>query len=638
MLNNSFLRKENLIHNPQMDDNIKNQTYEIYNKEDLSPSNTLDIGKEQIKENIDNYDSDIDDPKYRPNTNILINQNENYIIDNNVENKYLDKNNEYNIIKSKHPLYCYKFHNYDNIKITDKENLYQNNNILELQNENELLKEELFKRAQIIKNKDEIIAEYQSLLTNFKNKFIQYETMNNQLKQQIIFLEQILNTKNNEQNINTTKKDIDGNENENENNNIMFYKQQIDELQSQYDLHTKKLNEKYKEKEKLLMKEKNEQFTKVSKNIEQIKLENEKLKSETINNQLEINTLKEQLENNEEEKNEIINQKNKENLKLKEKLSEKEKEIKEIENDYNQKINKLEEQINLLKDENNNLLNNINENQDKTNNYESEIINLKNNNDMLNNELNQANIGINNKDAVINQFKNQIEELNQLLIQSEEDLKSFEENKQQEFAEYNNQIELLIQEKNILQAQNIELTENLSIANENLKKFNELISDKYSNIEAELYRKNNINENLEKKYNDVLKQVKKKENILNKENMQLKEILNKDMEESDINNKNKIQNYALYKTIMGNKGGVNPIIGNNINNNMLNTAINTNAILNNNEKKIIQKNEIDYEDFTYNYMIPNSSYIDPKEDGQKKTLNEFKSLLNKIDEKLDMNI
>ena len=171
-----------------------------------------------------------------------------------------------------------------------------------------------------------------------------------------------------------------------------------------------------------------------------------------------------------------------------------------------------------------------------------------------------------------------------------------------------------------------------------MKKFNELISDKYSNIEAELYRKNNINENLEKKYNDVLKQVKKKENILNKENMQLKEILNKDMEESDINNKNKIQNYALYKTIMGNKGGVNPIIGNNINNNMLNTAINTNAILNNNEKKIIQKNEIDYEDFTYNYMIPNSSYIDPKEDGQKKTLNEFKSLLNKIDEKLDMNI
>ena len=45
--------------------------------------------------------------------------------------------------------------------------------------------------------------------------------------------------------------------------------------------------------------------------------------------------------------------------------------------------------------------------------------------------------------------------------------------------------------------------------------------------------------------------------------------------------------------------------------------------------------------YNYNNNITNtnntnSSYIDPKEAGQKKTLNEFKKLLNKIDEKLDM--
>ena len=37
-----------------------------------------------------------------------------------------------------------------------------------------------------------------------------------------------------------------------------------------------------------------------------------------------------------------------------------------------------------------------------------------------------------------------------------------------------------------------------------------------------------------------------------------------------------------------------------------------------------------------NYKISSSSYVDDKEAGQKKTLNEFKTLLNKINEKIDM--
>ena len=332
-------------------------------------------------------------------------------------------------------------------------------------------------------------------------------------------------------------------------------------------------------------------------------------------------------------------------MKLQEKISEKDKEINDIENNYKEKITKLEEQINTLKKEKNNLLNEINENQDKINEYEAEIINLKNDNDRINNEINQVNIGIQNKDSVIEQLKQQIEALNQVLVQSEEDLKTFEENKQEEIAEYNNQIELLIQEKNILEAQNIELTENLSLANENLKKINELVADKYSNIEAELFKQTNKNEILEKKYRGVLKKMKSKQNLLNQEKSKLKDYLNnKDINEEqlDINTQNKIQNISLYNAAMGNRSGISQVNTNNISNQtMYNLDVNKNNLINNydnqeNLTKNINYNNSNNLNYTFDYNALNGSYLDPKEAGQKRTLNEFKKLLNRIDEKLDM--
>ena len=634
-------------------DNIQNQNdqllYENNNQIEKMPDfssgkNDIDnqhINMEEDNEiniNYDNYDSDIDDPKYRPNSDLFLNQGGNGIIyDEKINNNYIPNNfntfsnhinkTNLNFMKLNNPLNCFKFHNYDNINF-NQDNLCQNKSVFELQTENNLLKNELYKKAQIIKNKDEIISEFQSLITTFKTKFDQYEAKNHQLKQQIIILEKQLNSKNNDIILNSNKKDT----NIDINNNI-FYKQQIKELETEYDSKIKKLNEKFKEKENLLKKEKNEEFLRISKNLEEKKFENEKLKSKISNYKIEINTLKSQIENNDYEKNSIMDQKDKENSKLKEKITEKDKEITEIENDYREKISKLEEQINLIKEENNNLLNEINENQDKENEYETEILNLKNNNDIINNELNQINIALQNKDVVIDQLKQQIEELNNLLIQSEEDLKNFEENKQQEFAEYSNQIELLIQEKNILQTQNIELTDNLSLANENLKKFNDLLSDKYSNIEAELMKQANRNDNLEKKYKGALKQLKNKQNILNQENSQLKEIINNNnlnKEQIDINNQNKIQNLSLYNKVTGNKNEISQI-----NDNIINMNVSSNNYINNDSQDI--NNNMNFNNnlnYTYNYT--NTSYVDPKEVGQKRTLNEFKMLLNRIDEKLDM--
>ena len=634
-------------------DNIQNQNdqllYENNNQIEKMPdfsSGKNDIDNQHINMeednkinlNYDNYDSDIDDPKYRPNSDLFLNQggngiiydeksNNNYIPNNfNTFSNHINKTN-LNFMKLNNPLNCFKFHNYDNINF-NQDNLCQNKSVFELQTENNLLKNELYKKAQIIKNKDEIISEFQSLITTFKTKFDQYEAKNHQLKQQIIILEKQLNSKNNDIILNSNKKDT----NIDINNNI-FYKQQIKELETEYDSKIKKLNEKFKEKENLLKKEKNEEFLRISKNLEEKKFENEKLKSEISNYKIEINTLKSQIENNDYEKNSIMDQKDKENSKLKEKITEKDKEITEIENDYREKISKLEEQINLIKEENNNLLNEINENQDKENEYETEILNLKNNNDIINNELNQINIALQNKDVVIDQLKQQIEELNNLLIQSEEDLKNFEENKQQEFAEYSNQIELLIQEKNILQTQNIELTDNLSLANENLKKFNDLLSDKYSNIETELMKQANRNDNLEKKYKGVLKQLKNKQNILNQENSQLKEIINNNnlnKEKIDINNQNKIKNLSLYNKVTGNKNEISQI-----NDNIINMNVSSNNYINNDSQDI--NNNMNFNNnLNYTYNFTNTSYVDPKEVGQKRTLNEFKMLLNRIDEKLDM--
>ena len=254
---------------PQMENNIIN---------DNNICSNINIENEnEVNENFDNYDSDIDDPKYRPSPNILLNQNNNLFLNNDAnddcfQNKYKTlQNNRTNLNNS---INKSKVHNYDNIEL-NQENLSINKSKLELENENELLKQELFKKTEALKNKDEIISEFQNLFTDFKTKFEQYESRNNQLKQQVNYLEQQLASKNNEINISSSKKqitDIDPGK------NIFLYKQQINDLEAEFNSKNKKLVEKYKEKENNLKKEKDEEISKISKNLNQANIENDKLK------------------------------------------------------------------------------------------------------------------------------------------------------------------------------------------------------------------------------------------------------------------------------------------------------------------------------------------------------------------------
>ena len=610
--------------------NISNQPNIINNQNNNENNSTNNYNERE-----EYFDSDIDDPKYMPNY-ILFNNK-----DKNMSKNYNDNlNNEFglnnqNIIRNS------RHHNYDNIENLDlpKDNFHPNKNILDLQNENELLKQELLKKSETIRTKDELISEFQNIYKDLKARFEQYELKNSQLKQQIKFLETQIK---NNQTLNKTQSNIMPNQEVNE-KNILLFKQQISELESDYNDKTKKLVDKFKDKENKIRKEHDEEIARLNKNIENIRLENSKLKTEISNNKVEIDSLKAKLESKDYEKNTYLDQKEKDILKLKEKISEQERDMEFKEKELKQRISKLEDQISLMKQENNNIKDKLSESKERYNESEAEVNNQKNISSRLNNELNQVNLSLRNKDSLIDQLKNQIEGLNDLLAQSEEDLKLFEENKQQEFKEYSEQIEILIQEKNFLSAQNMELTENLSLANENLKELNELISNKYADVEAELFNQTNKKENLEKKYKNIFNHMKNKQNLLNEENNKLKEIINN--QEGHIDNSedihtqmNNIQNLNLYKKINGDNRGDNlnnlnfeTNIGNerNNNNNLININENNEQTFGNyNINKDINRNNRDY---INNY----NTFIDTKGERQKKTLNNFRMLLNKMDEKIE---
>ena len=140
--------------------------------------------------------------------------------------------------------------------------------------------------------------------------------------------------------------------------------------------------------------------------------------------------------------------------------------------------------------------------------------------------------------------------------------------------------------------------------------------------------------NIEKKYKGMIKQIKSKEKGIIKENSQLKEILNNQ------DNNNKLQNLAMYKNTMGldNNNQLNHTMFNiPVNNNILNENNNNSVVIdviNHNNILINTLSLANNKRITNNQMMPKIE--DPNDNNQKKTLEEFKELLKKMDEKLDI--
>ena len=392
-----------------------------------------------------------------------------------------------------------------------------------------------------------------------------------------------------------------------------------------------------------------EEVAKLNKKNDELKVENEKLKYDISNYKINIEMLGNKLEDKEFEYNANLSKKEKEIKKLNEIIADAQKENKAMENEWGERIKKMEEKINSLKESNYNLSSELNDKKSQILEYENNVDNLKHKLELINTKMTQTNVTNKNKEMLIEQYKNQINDLNNEIMTKENELQEYEQIKQQELSEYAQTIDQLQADKSTLESQNVELTENLQLASENLKKFNDLINDRYGNIEAELYKQINKNENLEKKFKRIMTQMKNRQNNLTKENYELKELVAiRDMqkEQIDFNLRNNCSSnlnrtvcgvHPVNYDILGNENeiGINqsiePILGNNILGNGLNNTFS------------INRTPMTMGDQQYNLLTNaslNNQYFrieDPKEESQKRTLEEFKNLLEKIDEKLDMN-
>ena len=578
-------------------------------------------------------DSDIDDQRYKP--SIMNSQNINL----------LGKNNTgYSISRQNSNNMNYSIP--DNKLLTIKNEDIQNKKCLETENQNNILRNELCKMQEVIKAKDNSISEFVNLITTFKDKFIKFEEKNNELRKENDLLRQKLSNyenliKNEQSKTQKTEAGL---------KNAKFFEIHIKEIQDEFADKELKLNQKFSEKENKLKNEFANEINKLNKKLDEIKVENEKLKYDISNQNLEIESLQTQLEDKDYEHSTNLNRKEKDNRRLQEKIDDFEKKIYYMENTRKDRIESLEQQIVELKEENANLLSEINTYKEKINEQQGDILNLNHNIEMLTSDSQQYKIGMNNKDILIEQLKTQIEQLSEELNQKDIDIQNYEQNKQNNFGEYSDQLTLLMKEKNELESQKAELTESLSIATDQLNKLKDLIEDKYYNIEANLFKETMKNENLEKKYKNILKQMKNKERSLFEENKSLKDIISeKELEKSQIelNYQNQLQNMSL---LNNQGGGLNSSAF--INNTMFNFPINNQNILNNS----LMNNNISYNNIqmnnnlnatgnqniinntTTNIKVNNPNILcveEQREENQKRTLEEFKKLLAKIDEKLD---
>ena len=645
-----FHENENNI-NLNEDNPIENIQSQGQMQEDINQAKL-----KQLKEEIENItDSDIDDPKYTPyNKNQNLNNNNINNINNNMNyiNNIPNNNNEGQNMNS--PL-----------MYMENNNNLLNKAIHDLEVENSYLKTELDKKDEIIISKESLNKEYQNLLSVFKDKLSQSEQYYKTCKSQIEDLEKQLKEK--DKIILDYKKR--NNMIENNIKNIPEYTEEIKDIQKKYEEMEKQNQEKYNEKEKKLIKDFMDEINRKTKNNEDLRIENEKLKYNSYNQKAEISGLNNKISEIRYENKDILEKNSREISKLKDQLASMEKELNDKDMQIKNIMVKNDNNLKKLKNENNSLIQKINEYSQKNKNCILELMENKHNIEMMKNDLTQRELALKNKDSIIEQLHNQINEMNSEINEKMNDLQIYEENNQREFDDYNNKIQELIQEKNFLEMQNNELSQNLANANNTLREYNDVIINKYKVLEDELYKEKQNNLNLQQKYKDKIETLKIKYNNLKQENNKLKEINSQEINDKPINynNLNKKNNTKKYYNTNYNKNidfikqkDIRDLIDvdNHINKTMFNIKSDfgrpTNKIRNYNkyENNYIKDNNLTQQDImrntTSSYYDPNNkkmkiSYtntnirndIDENQKKQKSIINDFKSLLKKMDEKIE---
>ena len=135
-------------------------------------------------------------------------------------------------------------------------------------------------------------SEFVNLITTFKDKFLKFEEKNNELRKENDLLRQKLtnyeNLIKNEQN--KTQKTEAGLK------NAKFFEIHIKEIQDEFAEKEFKLNQKFSDKENKLKNEFANEINKLNKKLDDLKIENEKLKYDISNQNIEIESLQTQLE------------------------------------------------------------------------------------------------------------------------------------------------------------------------------------------------------------------------------------------------------------------------------------------------------------------------------------------------------
>ena len=598
----------------------------LNNENEMPPQENIDENNlDALNDEASNYltDSDIDDPKYQPNalhhSSSLRNQAQS--VPPNINRQI----QEMQIL---------------NDKIRHMKTFQEANdkNIRDLQSENNVLKTEIIKLKETLSAKEALINEFQFYVEKSNDKFKQFEEKNELLLQE---KQDLINK------LSEYESEIKVNKNLNEElssheRNIVMLKEHISEMENQLIQKESLLTKKFSEREDEIKNELLNEINKLTKQNEDLRTENEKYKYDISMMKINVDNLNSLIDDKDSDYQSTLNKKEKEIKRLTEEINDNKSKYKNIENLMRKKDSIADNEIAKLQEAKESLLEELTQKRDKEYDLESQVKDLMHLQESLTLENQENKITLSNKDVIIEQLKSQIDELHKDITNKENEIELIEQDKQKTYQEYNDHLNTTMKEKNEIENENNALRQDLISANETIKGLHDFIRDKHTTMQQTLYKETMKNDNLQKKYKGVIKQLKIKEKNLYDENKSLKSLLNeKDLEKEQIEYRyqNELKNMSLYNNVNNNNNNTSVMMNqsqqqlqynhnqfNNMNNTSNNVFANTNYAVNNSVHVM-----------NYNNNINNTYKLDEtKDDEQKRTLEEFKRLLNKMDEKLDL--
>ena len=472
--------------------------------------------------------------------------------------------------------------------------------------ENTLLKKQLLKLQNILNEKLIIITDFQHT----------FETSNLKFKQLVNKIE-LLNTQKSNLSTQLTdyqtqlyKQKLKINELESHSKSMVHYEEHISSLQNDFTKTETQLTLKHKEKETELRNEYNNELAKLHQQIEELKQQNEKYKHEISNHKLTIESYVNQNEINESHLNEKLQMhqheiKNKDDIinTYEKRITHNEKVIQEHKQTYETEINKIKHEKEML-------MNELNNNKQSNLDMQKKLNELTLQYDITLKQYKECKINLENKENVVNQLKQQIEFMNKELISKEKQIEMNDTNKIKDNKEYELQLKKVIKDKQTIEQVNMELNGCLNKANSKIKELNDIINSHQQQQQQQCQCSCHDN----KQYiEELVCKLKQRETSLIEENAKLKEILSNNVNGSNSNSsKNQCDNDKTYQI------------------HSCHSAVNNRRNYN-----------LDYSH--YNNVNENNNmtrrrnvYNDIQEEEQRKTLEDFRRLLNNIDEKFDL--